>query len=48
MPQTREILEFFACLEAWLKDGTIPPKPEEKKTKFRVIGDDDVPGGRGG
>ena len=48
MPAIREILEFFSSLEKWLKDGEVPPKPEEKKTKFRVIGDDDVPGGRGG
>ncbi len=50
MPPAREILEFFALLETWLRDGTIPPKPEDKKTKtnnLRIIGDDDVPGGRG-
>jgi hypothetical protein len=48
MPATRELLEFLADVEAWLKDGTIPPKPEAKRPNpFRVIGDDDVPGGRG-
>jgi hypothetical protein len=49
MPQVRELLEFLSALEAWLKDGKIPPKPEDKKkTKLRIIGDDDVPpGGRG-
>jgi hypothetical protein len=49
MPEIRELLEFFNAMETWLKDGTIPPKPEKKKleTKFRIIGDDDVPGGGG-
>ena len=50
MPEIRELLEFFNAMETWLKDGKIPPAPETKKptkSPFRVIGDDDVPGGRG-
>ncbi len=36
-----ELFRRLANMTKWLETGETPPKPEEKKSKFKVVGGDD-------